>query len=79
MSERSEKASKFFTSRDQRVIDDLRAELDEAKRRLRAIINYEPNEIAYDKFAYDRMVKGFRDVAHGYLGTTESKGDADET
>ena len=35
----------------------------EAEKVFRAILDYEPNEVCKDEFAYDRMVENYRDAA----------------
>lgn len=40
---------------------------------LKAILKYEPREVAKDAFAYDRMVKGYRDAAKNGLKKSERK------
>jgi len=55
--------------------DAAEARLAEATRRMEAILDYEPKEVAKDEFAYDRMVESYRDVARAFIypPTTEEK------
>lgn len=38
-------------------------EFERAKKALRAILEYEPTEVVYDKFAYTRLVDSYRAAA----------------
>lgn len=50
------------------LIKSLIHDVDKAVEVLEAIRDYEPNEVAKDEFAYDRMVENYRDAARAGLG-----------